>query len=237
MKTCAIMQPTYLPWLGYFDLIRNADVFVIYDHVQFEKQSWQQRNRIRNKEGELMLTVPVLYGTGLKRAIKDVKIDHSRNVISKHLSSIKFSYGRSNNFDVVYSSIESIYQRKHEFLIDLNIDLINLGMQFLNIKKEFIFSSTLDVQGKQVEALIDICKKVQADHYLSPVGAKIYIDENNLFPQKGIELRYQTFQFPSYQQVNYPNFISHLSFVDYLFNVSLSEVSDFGSFQFHTNNI
>jgi hypothetical protein len=226
---CAIMQPTYLPWLGYFDLIRSVDVFVIYDHVQFEKQSWQQRNRIRSKQGEILLTAPVLHEGGLGRSIKDVKINSARP-ITKHLKSIELAYARSKNFDKLFPDLELVYRKKNEFLIDLNLDLIKVGMKHLGMKKEFVFSSELNITGNKVEALIDVCKKVGANKYLSPVGSKTYIDENNLFPENQIELSYQQFQHPVYQQSNYPDFISHLSFVDYLFNVDLSEVNQFGTF-------
>jgi hypothetical protein len=225
---CAIMQPTYLPWLGYFDLIRSADTFVVYDHVQFEKQSWQQRNRIRDKIGEIMLTVPVMHGNGLNRNIKDVRIDNSRNFLRKHLNSIKHSYARSRNFDSVYSDIENIYNRKREFLIDLNLDLISTAMKYLSIEKNFKFSSEMDIKGQKVESLIDVCQKVGAIKYLSPVGAKVYVEENNLFPHHQIKLLYQEFAHPVYIQMNYTDFISHLSFIDYIFNVDLDEVHNFG---------
>jgi hypothetical protein len=129
------MQPTYLPWLGYFDLIRSVDHFVIYDHVQFEKQSWQQRNRIRNKDGEIMLTVPVRHESGLERTLRDVKIDYSRNILDKHLKSIQLSYSKTNNFKTIFPLLEEIYNQHKVFLYELNIELIKLGMKFLNIKK------------------------------------------------------------------------------------------------------
>ncbi|MES2376889.1 MAG: WbqC family protein [Bacteroidota bacterium] len=222
------MQPTYLPWLGFFDLIRKADVFVIYDHVQFEKQSWQQRNRIRNRDGELMLTMSVRHGEGLERQIKDVKIDYQRNIVNKHLNSIRQSYSKSRNFALLYPSIEAIYQKQHENLIDLNIALIKFGMAQLSIKKDFIYSSAIDVQSTKVEALIDICNKTGCTEYYSPVGSKQYIDENNLFDQENIALSYQQFNHPAYTQINYADFISHLSFIDYLFNVEIDEAKNFG---------
>lgn len=235
-RTCAIMQPTFLPWLGYFDLIRNSDVFVIYDHVQFEKQSWQQRNRIRTKNGELMLTVPVHHEKGLERRIMDVKIDYSRNQIGKHLLSIQHAYRKARNFDRIFPAIEEILQAKPEYLFQLNVSLIKLGMVFLNINSTLIFSSSLNVQGNQVEALIDVCKKLDANHYLSPVGARVYIEENNLFAANEIELEYQRFEHPRYPQVTYPDFISHLAFIDYLFNIDPVQASNFGSWCSRTNN-
>lgn len=212
------MQPTYLPWLGFFELIAKSDVFIIYDCVQFEKQSWQQRNKVRDKNGEIMLTLPVKYGSGLLRTIKEVEIDYSRNIPKKHLSTIQLSYCKSINFSKIYPEIESIYKSKPELLIDINLFLIKFGMKCLNINTPIIFASDLDVQGNRVEALVDICKKVNADHYFSPIGSKGYIDENNLFEQNNIQLSYQHFEHPIYKQLNYSDFISHLTFIDFLFN-------------------
>ena len=217
-----------LAW--FFDLIRSVDKFVILDHVQFEKQSWQQRNRIRNKQGELVLSLAVQHEMGLERKINSVKLDYSRNSNFKHLESIKHSYSKSMNFEAIFPEIEFIFNQKHALLIDLNIELIKLGMKYLSIEKEFIYSSKIDVLGQRVEALIDICNKVGANKYLSPVGSKAYIDENNLFPSNNIELTYQLFKHPVYKQIGYHDFISHLSFIDYLFNTELNEVKKFGSF-------
>jgi WbqC-like protein len=218
MRTCAIMQPTYLPWLGYFDLIRKADVFVIYDSVQFEKQSWQQRNRIRNKNEEIMLTISVKYGKGIERKINEVEIDNKQQIFKKHLTSIKLSYARSKNYNLIIEQIEAIYNSNYFFLIELNVALIKLGMNLFKLDTEMVYSSELSPEGSKVSALIDICTKLNVNHYYSPIGSKNYIDENNLFEKTDIKLSYQNFVHPVYQQLNYPNFISHLSFIDYLFN-------------------
>ena len=223
------MQPTYLPWLGYFDLIRKVDVFVIYDHVQFEKRSWQQRNRIRNAAGEIMLTVAVETKSKFNQSIKDVKIDHTQKSLVKHLASIKMAYAKSPNFDRIYPAIENAFRKKVDFLMDLNLELIRTGMQYFNIQKDILFSSQMDIAGQKVEALINVCKKIGANQYLSAAGSKTYIDENNLFPVNEIELSYQSFTSPVYKQVNFSDFISHLSFIDYLFNVDMELIKQFGS--------
>lgn len=225
----AIMQPTYLPWLGYFDLIRNVDVFIIYDHVQFEKQSWQVRNKIRSKSGEILLTVPTSHDQGLKRTINEVKIDHSRGYLKKHLKSIKLAYSRSKIFDKLYGELESILSNPGDFLVNLNVDIIKWGMKCFGLDTEIRYSSAMDVKGTKVEALIDICKKNDIDYYLSPLGSKVYIDENNIFGENNIELKYQDFKHPVYPQFQYPDFISHLSFIDYLFNTDEDEAKSFGS--------
>ncbi len=229
---CVIMQPTYLPWLGYFDLIRRADIFVYLDHVQFERQSWQQRNRIRNRDGEMLLSIPVIHGTGLSgQSIRDVKIDNSRNTLKKHLTSIKLYYSKSLNFNKLFPEVEKIYSGKIQYLIDFNLEIIQIGIKYLGISKNFMFSSKMDVQGNRVEALIDICKKTGADTYLSPVGSKQYIDENNIFAENHITLEYQQFAHPIYKQINYNDFISHLAFIDYLFNIDMETASGFGTFK------
>ena len=217
-RTIVILQPTYLPWLGYFDLIHKADIFIIYDHVQFEKDSWQQRNKIRDKKGEILLTVPVLTKGRFGQTIKDVVIDKSKNFASSHLKSIKYCYSKSANFMIIFPELEFIYSKSHNYLLDLNLDLINLGVKMLGVKTKMLRSSNLDVKGKKVEALIDICDKLGATDYLSPIGSKEYIEENNLFDISEINLIYQNFQHPTYKQINYSDFISHLAFIDYLFN-------------------
>ena len=98
MKTCVIMQPTHLPWLGYFDLIKSADVFVFLDHVQFSKQSWQQRNYILTNNGKLMLTIPVIKDSAKNKPINNVDIDNSRKPLVKHMKSIGDNYSKSKNF-------------------------------------------------------------------------------------------------------------------------------------------
>ena len=212
------MQPTYLPWLGYFDLIKSADVFVFLDHVQFSKQSWQQRNNILSKNGKLMLTVPVTKNSAKNNAINNADIDNSRKPLIKHLKSIRDNYSKSKNFDIIYKELEEIYIKNNGELMSLNVDLIKYGCFKMGIKFDFIFSSDLKINNNKVKGIIEICKKLNADRYLSPIGAKEYIDENNIFEKNNIELIYHKFDHPMYNQHNSENFISHVSFIDYLFN-------------------
>lgn len=218
MKTCVIMQPTYLPWLGYFDLIRSANIFVFLDHAQFSKQSWHQRNKIRDRNGIQMLTVPVLKDSAWEMPINQVQIDLVKIPHVKHLKSIQACYGKSKNFAEIFPELEEIYNKRHEKLVDLNIDLILYGCKKLGITTETERSSNLNLFKPKVEGIIEICKRLGCNHYLSPVGSKEYIDENNIFEENGISLEYQNYKHIEYQQMNYPDFISHLSFIDYLFN-------------------
>lgn len=218
MKTCVIMQPTYLPWLGYFDLIQSADIFVFLDHAQFSKQSWHQRNRIRDKNGVLTLTIPVTKLSSWKKPIFQVEIDYTRKPHIKLLKSIQSIYGKSSNFKAIYTGLEKIYLKNHRCLVDLNIELIEFGCYKMGILTEKYRSSTLGYSKPKVEGIIEICQHFNCDTYLSPIGSKEYIDANNIFEVNGINLKYQNYEHLKYDQMNYPDFISHLSFIDYLFN-------------------
>ena len=227
MTTVAIMQPTYLPWLGYFDLIDRSDIFVFLNSVQFDKRSWQQRNRIKTPNGELMLTVPVLTKGKFKQKIYDVEIDKSKNFAKKHFNSISSNYKKSKYFKSYINELDEIYNSKINKLSDLNIRLIKWLSSKLGIKTEFVLSSQLDEHGSKTELLLNICKKLNADYYLSPPGSKEYIEENNLFEKSGIQLSYQNYKHPTYKQL-FGDFIPYMSVIDLLFcegNKSLEIIS------------
>ena len=210
MTTVAIMQPTYLPWLGYFDLIDRSDIFVFLNSVQFDKRSWQQRNRIKTPNGELMLTVPVLTKGKFKQKIYDVEIDKSKNFAKKHFNSISSNYKKSKYFKSYINELDEIYNSKINKLSDLNIRLIKWLSSKLGIKTEFVLSSQLDEHGSKTELLLNICKK-----------------KKNLFEKSGIQLSYQNYKHPTYKQL-FGDFIPYMSVIDLLFcegNKSLEIIS------------
>jgi len=218
MKTLVIMQPTYLPYLGWFDLMRHCDEFVVYDCAQFSKQSWQQRNRVRDKNGEIMLTVPVVTKGLLGQRIDEVRLDPTSNWAKKHLDTIRFNYAKSRNFASFFPKLEAVYAARHETLLALDMALIELGRAELGIATKLTMASALKPEGGEVPALVDMCRKTGATRYLSTPGSKVYIDQNNLFPAAGIELVYHSFAHPQYVQRPHKDFISHLAFIDYLFH-------------------
>ena len=217
MTTVAIMQPTYLPWLGYFDLINSSDIFVFLDSVQFDKRSWQQRNKIKTPNGELMLSVPVLTKGKFDQNIYDVMIDMSQKFEKRHYNSILSSYKRSRYIESFIKELDEIYNSEFIKLADLNIRLIEWLSSKIGINTKFILSSQLDAQGSKTELLVDIFKKLNGDHYLSPAGSKDYIEEDNLFSKSGIQLSYQNYKHPTYNQL-YGDFIPYMSVIDLLFN-------------------
>lgn len=210
-----IMQPTYIPWMGYFDLIDQSDVFVFLDNVQFEKQSWQQRNKIKTPQGWIWLTVPVLQSLGQK--INDVKINNNSKWKEKHWKSIKYNYDKAPYFKRGINFFEELYHTNWEYLVDMNIHVIEWITKQLNIKKDFIKSSNMNIKGRKTELVVGICKELNADTYLSPLGSAIYIEENNLFEREGIKLEYQHFEHPTYKQL-WGDFIPYMSVIDLLFN-------------------
>lgn len=217
MRTAAIMQPTYLPWAGYFDLIAQSDVFVFLDSVQFDKRSWQQRNRIKTPDGELLLTVPVLSKGRLDQKICEVQIEQTAGFEEKHIRTIEHYYRKAPLFNKYMEEFTAILRKKHHYLADLNIELIKWLCAAIGIQTELVSSSSLDVRGSKVELLVATCQAVGANRYLSPAGSKAYIEENNIFSEQNIELKYQVFQHPVYSQL-YGNFIPYLSVIDLLFN-------------------
>ena len=224
-KKIAIMQPTYLPWIGYFNLIYKSDIFVFLDSVQLAKRSWQVKNKIKSSNGELFLAVPIQKtNTRDKLLICESKIAYNVNWVEKHLKSIRHSYSKSYFFNEVYCILEEGLQSNFITLPDLNISLIKKISNMLNIETEFINSSKLkDINGKKDEILISICKKLNAGKYISPEGSKKYIESgNNLFVKNNIGLEYHDYKHPIYQQL-YGNFISHLGIIDILFNLGFTK--------------
>ncbi len=224
IRTVAIMQPTYLPWIGYFDLMDQVDCFVFLDSVQFNKRSWQQRNRIKGPDGALWLTVPVLSKGLWDQRIVEVEIDPSNGFAEKHLRTIEHLYKKAPYFEDYAGELSEILRRPHQYLGDLNIDLICWLAGKMGVEGERVRSSQMEAQGRNVELLLHICKLLGAGRYLSPEGSRVYIEENNLFIPNGIELVYQAYHHPEYRQLNGP-FAPHLSALDFLFNEGPASLS------------
>lgn len=212
-----VLQPTYLPWMGYFGMIDVADVFVFYDDVQFSVQSWQQRNKIKSPNGEWMwLSVPVIRNFG--QNINEVQINNASNWRKKHWNSIYQSYAKAPYFKAYKEKIESIYQKEWKYLSELNISIIKKLSELLGIRiPEFIKSSEIEgITGERTDRLLLVLKKIGADEYISGPGAKDYIEVSK-FKQKDIKLYWYEYQHPVYPQIR-GEFIPYLSSLDLLFN-------------------
>jgi len=143
----SIHQPGYLPWLGFFKKIQSSDIFVFLDDVQFEKNGWHNRNKIKTSENWMWLTVPVNAKLGTN--LNQIRIDYSSKWIKKHKKSIELNYSKSEFFDKYWSNFENIYEKKYELLVDLNMAFIKKIMEFLDIKTKILFSSSLEITEKK----------------------------------------------------------------------------------------
>lgn len=213
----AIFQPTYLPWLGFFKAIDWADRFVFLDDVQFEKHSWQSRNRIKSPQGDLVLTVPTV--RNFPQNINEVKINYAQDWVKKHLDSMQSCYNKVPFFTEFFPVLEDIYQRVPKKIMDLNVIIIRQICEWLKIDTEFSFSSDLSTADlHKNEKLIAILEKLGADQYIYAQGAKEYMEEaRDQYSSKNIKLIPLCFEHPIYPQLH-GNFMSHLSIIDAFFN-------------------
>ncbi|HUK47083.1 MAG TPA: WbqC family protein [Terriglobales bacterium] len=214
----AINQPTYLPWAGYFDLIDQADLFVLLDNVQFAKQSWQQRNRIRTAAGLQWLSVPVAFRGHFGQLIKDVEI-RDPNFCHDQIRAIELAYRRAPHFAKYFPALKQRLQElSNGLLVDLNIGLIRLLMDFLRISTPLVRASTLNVNGRRTELLANICERVGASEYLSPLGSAVYLlEEQEILCARGITIFFQNYEHPQYPQL-YAPFEAFASVIDLIFN-------------------
>ena len=211
----AIHQPQYLPWLGYFDKIIKADAFCYLDNVQYKKNEWQNRNRIKTAQGRQWLTVPVSYRFPAK--INEVKINNTVNWKRKHLQAMITNYSKAPFFAEYIGFFEDVYSKDWDLISELNVYLIGRMQEMLNIKeKRTVLASTLSLSDDPTERLIDICKTLEGDTYLSGQDGAKYMDLER-FKANGIEVIVQDFIHPEYPQL-FGDFASHLSIVDLLFN-------------------
>jgi len=224
MKTIAIMQPTYIPWLGYFALMDQVDIFVFLDSVQFDKRSWQQRNRIKTPNGIQLLTIPVISKGLMEQAIEKVQIDQTSNFATKHTRSISMSYSKTPYFKEYKDKFFSILQNNDKYLSDLTINLILFIKELIGIECQVKKSSSMDIKGTKASLLANICKYLSADTYISPLGSKCYLDKSTAFSEKNIKIKYNNYTHPVYNQL-YGDFISHLSIIDLLFNEGHNSLS------------
>ncbi|HOC02761.1 MAG TPA: WbqC family protein [bacterium] len=211
-----IHQPNFLPWLGYFYKITKSDIFVLLDNVQYTKNSFINRNKIKTSQGDHWLTVPVSFKFG--DLIKDVTIDNNIDWRKKHLKTFELNYKKAPHFDEIYNFLERVYYKKEWiFLADFNIELIVEICCFLDMNKKFIKASSLNILGKSTDLLINIVKNLNGDIYLSGKGGQQYQDESK-FNKENIKLIYSDFKHPVYRQL-WGEFIENLSIIDILFNL------------------
>ncbi|KZR73707.1 WbqC family protein [Prochlorococcus marinus] len=211
------MQPTYLPWIGYFGLILSADLFVLLDNVQFARRSWQQRNQIKTVQGSRLLTIPVKKKGMRSQLINQVEFSDDTDFINDHLTLINHSYYNCPFFDPYYFSLSELYFLSSPLLIDFTVPIIRFICNSLAIHTPIITASSLNINGVKDEYLYNICKELGASNYISPPGSKNYLDLSPYFKSSNINVSYFLFDHPSYTQ-QYGKFLPYMSCIDLLFN-------------------
>lgn len=217
MTTVVILQPGYLPWLGFFDQLAQSDVFVYYDDVQFDKHGWRNRNRIKTTSGPSWLTVPVLHSGRPGQRLLDVEIDNRHSWSRKHVSAIAQSYARAPHLKRYLGDVEAFFATPWKLLIDLDIAAVALLCKWLGLTPRTVRASQLGIAGGQTERLVSICRHFSATRYLTGDAARDYLDER-LFVQAGIALDWHGYEHPTYPQLHGP-FIPSMSVVDLIMNV------------------
>jgi len=215
----AICQPTYLPWLGYFDLLDQVNTFVLLDTVQFEKQSWQHRNRIKTPNGLQWLTVPVLFRGHFGQSIDQVAI-REPDFWRKHQRSLEVNYGRARFFAEYSEPLRSILENGSEQgrLVDLNVGLLRFFADRLKLRTPLVLASSLNVEGKRTALLANICERLGATEYISPIGSAAYLlDELEVLTSRGIQVSFHNYTHPEYKQL-FPPFVPYACILDVLFN-------------------
>jgi len=215
MKKIAILQSNYIPWKGYFDMIASVDEFILYDDMQFTKNDWRNRNKIKTPNGLQWITVPV--GQDIRRRICDVRIE-SHAWQSKHWKSIVANYSRSKFFDEISHWLMPLFmEEEHYNLSDMNKRFIQAICLYLGIATKISSSQDYELINGKTERLVSLCQQAGASHYISGPAGQEYMQEE-LFAAKGIELRWFNYEgYPEYTQL-WNGFEHGVSVLDLLLN-------------------
>lgn len=213
----AAHQLHYLPWLRYFHKIASSDTFVVLDNIQFNKNGWQNRNKIKTAGGASILTIPILQK--FQQRLDEVRIAVKQPWQRKHLGALRSSYQKAPHFKEHEAYFQQVYEKPWERLNDLNYEMLFYLLKALGIQTRVIRSPELSLKGEATERLVGICKELGARAYLTgSYAAQVYLDPEP-FKREGIELLFHEFECPVYPQL-FPEagFVPELSIVDLLFN-------------------
>ncbi len=227
-KKVAILQSNYIPWKGYFDIINQVDEFILFDDVQYTRNDWRNRNKIKTQSGPQWLTIPVQRDFGQK--IKDSKVENG-NWAEKHWKSIKNNYAKAAHFDDCAVLFEGIYTEcaSEPYLSKINHRFITAICTELGIKAKISWSIDYVIGEGKTERLVSMCQQARAEEYLSGPAAKDYLDEG-AFAAAGIKLSYIDYSgYPEYPQL-FPPFVHEVSVLDLLFNMGSEAIKYMKSF-------
>ncbi len=221
----AIHQPNFLPWLGFFDKIVRADIFIFLDHTSTRTTTaaWTKRVQVICNQSPCWLTVPLKQNIGLEGLgpINEMRISGEEKYRDKHLKTIRHNYGKSPFYDKTLGLLDYFYNFESDFIAKKNISFVTKLCEHLEINRTFIKSSELNCKKSSTELMAEICQKVGADTYLYGIGAATNYQENEILEEAGIKPMEQNFVHPVYNQFNLPEFIKGLSIIDVLMNCGI----------------
>jgi len=217
-KTVVIHQPDFLPWLGFFDRLLTADLYIVLDHVQFVKRGWIHRDRIKTPRGPAWLTL-TLQKDSVETPINAMLLASDLKWRKEHLNLIFGNYRHATFFKEIFPRLEALYLTAHEKLVDINIAGLDMLSEMLDVHVPRMYSSQMNPAGSSTALNVDLLQKAGATRYLSGVGARAYFD-SALLTNAGIELEWQDFDHPVYSQLH-GEFVPMLSSIDVLFNCGI----------------
>jgi hypothetical protein len=223
VKTLVVLQPGYLPWVGYFDLMHRADVFVHYDDVPFDKHGWRNRNRVKGSTGPVWLTVPVLHSGRTGQLIQEVEVDGQQNWRRKHVATISQLYARAPFLSKVLPRLSSLLEQPRAHLVDLDLEIAAWVAGELGISTPCHRASVLGIRGDRNGRLIDLCRHFGAERYLSGNAARDYLDIDR-FRAAGIQVAWHDYEHPTYVQLH-GEFVPYLSVLDLMLNTGPQALS------------
>lgn len=217
MLTVSINQPAYLPWLGYFHRIAASDLHIVLDHVQFEKNSFTNRNRARTNDGPSWLTIPIATsGKFGDLAINKLRFADGQSWRRKHWNTLRMCYGKAPHFAEYAPAYERLYSQEWPDFITMARSFLTQHLLDLNITTRLLFSSEMGIGGAKSELVLNLCRAVGATTYLSGALGRDYLDADS-FSAHQINVRFQDYVHPTYQQTG-TGFIPNLCILDLLFN-------------------
>lgn len=216
-KKVAVLQSCYIPWKGYFDIIRSVDEFILYDDAQYTKRDWRNRNLIQTPNGLQWLTIPVNVSGRFTQRIREVTVSDP-TWAEKHWKALAQNYAKARCFSDYGPFIEKLYLSRHEALLsDINYAFICGICQLLEIGTKLSWSMDYGLPGERSERLASMCAQAGASVYISGPAARAYLDES-AFARRGMEVRYVSYAgYREYKQL-YAPFAHGVTILDLLFN-------------------
>jgi hypothetical protein len=216
MKVVVGHQPQYMPYIGILNKISKANIFIVVNHVQFERKSFQNRTYIKVNDQPILLSVPIYKKGNYDTVINKIEICYNSDWYKKHLRTIFLGYSKTRYFHKYNKILEGIFEKKHKMLADLTTELLVFFLKEFEIVEDIRYSSDLNIAGKKTDLLVSLTQAVNGDAYLSGNGAKSYFDEN-IFNKSGYIHMFNSFIHPKYPQLG-KNFLEGMACIDLLFN-------------------